>query len=128
MRNIYSTVAVLLSIASFSFSATGQINYGGSPSFLVNQETLTETRVVMPAISRDVLAQEDAVTDQIKEVPWRFGVENEVDFSPVNSGYWTIEGDEQVWRLEISCSDATSVSVRFAEFGLEKGAYLFVWS
>ena len=128
MRNIYSTVAVLLSIASCSFSATGQINYGGSPSFIVNQETLSETRVVMPAISRDVLAQEDAVTDQIKEVPWRFGVENEVNFSPVNSGYWTIEGDEQVWRLEISCADATSVSVRFAEFGLEKGAYLFVWS
>ena len=128
MRNIYSTVAVLLSIASCSFSATGQINYGGSPSFIVNQESLSETRVVMPAISRDVLAQEDAVTDQIKEVPWRFGVENEVNFSPVNSGYWTIEGDEQVWRLEISCADATSVSVRFAEFGLEKGSYLFVWS
>ena len=128
MRNIYATAAVLLSIASLSFSATSQINYGGSPSFIVNQETLTYTRVVMPAISRDVLAQEDAVTDQIKEVPWRFGVENEVNFSPVNSGYWTIEGDEQVWRLEISCADATSVSVRFAEFGLEKGAYMFVWS
>lgn len=128
MRNMYATVAVLLSIASISFSASSQINFGGSPSFIVNQETLYETRVVMPAISREVLDQEDTITDQIKEVPWRFGVENEVNFSPINSGYWTTEEDEKVWRLEIVCADATSVSVRFSEFGLEKGAYLFIWS
>ena len=128
MRNIYSTSIVLLSISLCSFSALSQINYGGSPSFIVNQEFLSGTQVVMPALSRDILAQEDAVTDQIKEVPWRFGVENEVNYTPINSGYWTVEGDENVWRLEIVCHDATSISVRFAEFGLEKGAYLFVWA
>jgi lysyl endopeptidase len=128
MRNIYSAIAVIFGSVICSFSAIGQINYGGTPSFNINQEALSTTRVVMPDISRDILAQEDAITDQIKEVPWRFGVENEVNFSPINSGYWNIEGDENVWRIEISCADATSVSVRFAEFGLEKGAYLFIWS
>jgi len=127
MNKIYSALSILFSI-TISFSSFSQINYGGSPAFLVNLETLSETSVVMPAIDRDILAQADAVTDQIKEVPWRFGVENEVNFSPSNDGFWTVEGEENIWRLSINCPNATSISLRFAEFGLEKGSYMFVWS
>jgi lysyl endopeptidase len=127
MNKIYSALSILFSI-TISFSSFSQINYGGSPSFLVNLETLSETSVVMPAIDKDALALADAVTDQIKEVPWRFGVENEVNFTPSNIGFWTVEGEENVWRLSINCPGATSISVRFSEFGLEKGSYMFVWS
>ncbi len=118
---------VLLFIASFS-NALGQINYGGEPSFLVNQESIRSTQIQLPAIDREALAAEDAVTDKFKDIPWRFGVENEVDLSPENHGYWTVEGDENVWRLSITGEDATCMSVRFSEFNLEKGSYLFIWS
>ncbi|PCJ82378.1 MAG: hypothetical protein COA49_02485 [Bacteroidetes bacterium] len=127
MRKIYSTFAVLFSIA-LSSSSIAQINYGGTPSFLVNQETLYNTKVVMPAIDRNALDQADFVTDQIKEVPWRFGVENEVNITTSENGFWTIEGDENIWRLDIECPSAISVSVRFSEFNLGKGAYVYIWS
>ncbi|HIB77242.1 MAG TPA: T9SS type A sorting domain-containing protein [Flavobacteriales bacterium] len=127
MRKFYSAFAMLFSMALCS-ATIAQINYGGTPSFLVNQETLSNTKVVMPAIDRALLDQADAVTDQIKEVPWRFGVENEVNYTTSTNGFWTIEDEENVWRLAIECPSAISVSVRFSEFNLEKGAYLFVWS
>ena len=79
MNKIYTAIAILLSI-TISFSSLAQINYGGTPSFLINLEALSETSVVTPPIDRETLAQADAVTDQIKEVPWRFGVENEVHY------------------------------------------------
>ena len=127
MNKILTAIAILLSI-TISFSSLAQINYGGTPSFLINLEALSETSVVTPPIDRETLSQADAVTDQIKEVPWRFGVENEVHLSPLNEGVWTTEGAENVWRLSVKCPGATSVSLRFSEFGLEKGSYMFIWA
>jgi lysyl endopeptidase len=128
MSRFYSQIlALLVCCAAFS-NASAQINYGGTPSFIHNTSELSATRIHMSSIDRAGLAAEDAVTDLIKEVPWRFGVENDVNFTPSTHGYWNEEGDENVWRLAITGEDATSISIRFSEFGLEKGAYLFVWS
>ena len=120
MNKIYSALSILFSI-TISFSSFSQINYGGSPAFLVNLETLSETSVVMPAIDRDILAQADAVTDQIKEVPWRFGVENEVNFSPSNAGFWTVEGEENIWRLSIKLSKFDIYFIKVCRIWIGKG-------
>ena len=128
MKNIVSLSLILLLYATALSDVYGQINYGGEPSFIVNQESINSTQIQLPAIDRETLAAEDAVTDKFKDIPWRFGVENEVNFSPETHGYWTVEGNENVWRLSISGNEATSMSVRFSEFSLEKGAYLFIWS
>ncbi len=125
MKNLYSFVlATLVTIPS----VLAQINHGGVPSFLINNESINSTKIVLPAIDREALAAEDAVTDKIKDMPWRFGVENEVNICPDTHGYWTVEGDENVWRVAIAGEDATCMSVRFSEFNLAKGSYLFVWS
>ena len=126
-KTITKFLALLLCFAVFT-STQAQISYGGEPSFMMNSESLNSTRVELPAIDREALAAEDAVTDKIKDMPWRFGVENSVDIRPETHGYWTVEGDENVWRVAITGEDATCMSVRFSEFALEKGAYLFVWS
>ena len=128
MNKIYSfTLAALTCLAAFS-SATAQINYGGTPSFITETEELRNTRMTMPAFDREDIAAADAVTDQIKEVPWRFGIENEVDYSPSTHGYWSVENGENVWRLSLTGDEATAMSIRFSEFGLQKGQSLFIWS
>ena len=86
MNKIYTVIAILISI-SISFSSLAQINYGGTPSFLTDLEVLSERSVVTPPINRESLAQADAVTDQIKEVPWRFGVEHDVAYSPLKASF-----------------------------------------
>ena len=125
MKNL--TTFILISFLAFSY-ALGQINFGGEPTFMVNSESINSTKIELPAINREALAAEDAVTDKIKDIPWRFGVENEVNITPSTHGYWTTESDENVWRVAITGEDATCISLRFSEFNLEKGAYLFIWS
>jgi len=69
MNKIYSfTLAALTCLAAFS-SATAQINFGGTPSFITETEELRNTRMTMPSFDREDIAAADAVTDQIKEVP-----------------------------------------------------------
>ena len=128
MKNLLQRLLSTLAFIACMTSTTAQINYGGQPSFIVNSESINSSKIILPAIDREALAAEDAVTDKIKEVPWRFGVENEVNITPSANGYWSIEGDENVWRVAITGEDATCISVRFSEFGLEKGAYLYIWS
>lgn len=128
MRKFLTQTSTLLLALSASFNLLGQINYGGTPSFISLDGELMETRVETPAIDRVALDAEDVVTDQYKEAPWRFGVEFEADYNTTNSGYWIQEGDENVWRLAVACDHSVSVSIDFSEFNLEKGSYLFIWS
>ena len=76
----------------------------------------------------NVLAAEDAVTDQYKEAPWRFGVEREVSLGLDNAGEWTFEKDRWIWRLAIHCPGATGIGLTLGDFDLPAGAQLFVWN
>ena len=111
---------------SFSQLSIAQISRGGSPDWDVLVEDVPTFR--MPAIDRMALAAEDAVTDTYKEVPWRFGVEFEVDISPAEHGQWTVSANERIWRMQFDSPDALALSFYFDEFELPKGAKLFVWN
>ena len=128
MRKFISQSFTLLLSLSISSTLLAQINYGGNPSFVFMEGEITETQVQLPSIDREILDAEDAVTDQYKEAAWRFGVEFPVEYSTTNSGYWIQEGDENVWRLAVTCDHSVSVSLNFSEFNLEKGQYIFIWS
>ena len=114
--------------ASMAFQPlSAQISRGGTPNW--NAVAFDELPVLrMPAIDRATLAEEDAVTDQYKEAPWRFGVEYEVAIDPATDGVWTQEGQERVWRLAVECPDALGVSFLFDAYHLPKGGRLFVWN
>jgi hypothetical protein len=104
----------------------GQINHGGQPEWRIDIATIPALR--LPDIDRELLDAQDAVTDQYKEAPWRFGVEFEVNVDPSLEGLWTIEGNERVWRMRFDASDALGISFFFDEFRLPKGGQLFVWN
>ena len=75
-----------------------------------------------------VLAAEDAVTDQYKDTPWRFGVEREVSVGLDNAGEWTFEKDRWIWRVAIHCPGATGIGLTLGSFDVPEGAALFIWN
>jgi lysyl endopeptidase len=119
--------AILCFVISPSINA--QISHGGSP---INWGDATYHPTFemqeMPDVDLAALAVEDAVTDQHKEAPWRFGVEQEVVFNLENSGTWTFEEGMHVWRLGFNCPNALNVSFMLSRFVLPKEAKLYVYN
>lgn len=123
MNRIQTILTAMLWMSSSAFTLA-QITYGGTP-------WSTGTRpdaISLPAIDREALAAEDAVTDRFKEVPWRFGVEHTVRWDAFVDGAWTLEQGHAVWRLVVRAEEATSLSLRFQEFQVPKGGSLFLYS
>jgi lysyl endopeptidase len=110
-------------------SLSAQISYDGQP--IAWDDTQYHPAVdmkVMPEVDLVALATADAVTDQFKDVPWRFGVEQEVAFNLENSGVWSFEDGLHVWRLGFHCPDAENVSLFLSRFVMPKGGKLVVWN
>lgn len=127
MKNL-SFLLAFIAISNLSHS---QVSYGGEPQNW-SDKRLSED---IPFVATDVpdydrLALEDAITDQYKEVPYRFGVENEVNYGIENSGLWIInpESDFAIWQLGIYCPGARAISLRFDEYQLPQGSEVFIWS
>lgn len=112
-------------------TATSQVGHGGEPAVWSDKHLASDIPfIATPQIDLNLLAAEDAVTDQYKEAPYRFGVENAVNYSTSNSGIWRIDAQNNtaVWQLGIECPQALTVSIRFAEFKMPKGGEVFIWS
>ncbi len=123
----------LLTAAGLALSlwTAAQLSHGGQPA---NWATKTAPSGIqferMGAIDREQLALEDAITDQYKDIPYRFGVEFETHFTLENSGTLThnTETGMSTWMLGLECPGALSMSIRFDEFRVPKGGEVFIWS
>lgn len=110
-------------------SVTAQITYGGHPIQWENKVADQSIPVVVMATpDYDKLVLEDAITDQHKDVPYRFGEEFEVDYDFNHSGRWTEEDGLKIWQLAISSPGALNMSLRFDEFRIPKGGELYIWT
>lgn len=120
-----------LCLAFLSIQAFAQISHEGVPSNW-NEKELSRLNVEFvqtDLLDLELLQAEDAVTDEYKEVPYRFGQEWEVAFNLENSGTWTTLGNgDRQWTLGIECLDATSISFILDQFKLPKTAQFFVWN
>ena len=123
---------LFLSIFSLSIlTVQSQVSQGGEPLRWADKSIPSEIPVVAtPSVDREALAAEDAVTDQYKEAPYRFGVEIEVAYSLENSGRWIIDpnSDVAVWQLGVECPEATSISFELSRFDIPKNAQLYIWN
>ncbi len=72
MKKIY----LLLFVIAVSLSCFGQISQGGTP-ISWNHASLSKhiPTVTVPSIDLAPIHAEDAITDQQKDIPWRFGIE-----------------------------------------------------
>ncbi len=113
------------------FNANGQLSHGGRP-FDWNDKHLSDNIPFLEfdPVDIEALALEDAVTDQFKEAPYRFGVEHDVSYAIENSGRWIADKNSgrSIWQLGIFCPGAINISLRFDQFVLPKGAEVFIWS
>ena len=117
------TLFLLLTLA-LNLSAQAQISHGGLPWL----EGLSPEPLLLPELDLVRLSAEDAVTDPHKDIPWRYGVEHEVEWNAEDQGAWTVEQDHMVWRMAIDGSASTCLAVRFSTFEIPKGGSMFLYS
>lgn len=120
---------LLLIIFLFSLNCFSQISHGGVPLSKTKTFTTSPPQHILSTINTASLIAEDNITDQYKDIPWRFGVEQNVQLNLNNSGVWeTLNNGDRVWRLEIKSPNALSLNLNFDAFNLPKGASFFVFN
>ncbi|MBL4625910.1 MAG: trypsin-like peptidase domain-containing protein, partial [Flavobacteriales bacterium] len=124
--------AILLSLfVCFLNYSKAQISHGGTPrSFKLgaslNKQIPVET---MSSYDQTILDAEDALNDQHKDIPWRFGYNHLVNLNPQNSGAWEELGKgAKLWRLTIVSPGAKSINLTFNKYYLPEGANLFIYN
>ncbi|MEY3439268.1 MAG: hypothetical protein RL265_1853 [Bacteroidota bacterium] len=88
---------------------------------------MQEYAFVSPVIS--VLQAEDLVTDAAGTGPWRFGFNNETNLTMENSGSWvTLPNGAKIWRVRVTCENALTVNLTFANVAIPEGNELYVYN
>jgi len=111
-------------------SAFGQVSFGGEPSRWLDKTLNDQIPFIeTDPIDMNYLSMEDAITDQDKRLPYRFGVEFDVQFG-LNDGIWEVDAENglAIWQLGIACPGARSMNFVLSKYRLVKGSSLFIWS
>lgn len=130
MNNFKYILASLFMLCA-GFGATAQIQQPGEP---LNWKMKSMDRSSIPviethALDMNAIQAEDAVVDQYKETPYRFGIEQEVDIDFFESAVRTdFPKGDKVWRLAVHCPDAKSINFLFNEWRLPEGGQLTIWN
>ena len=106
--------------------ATAQVSFGGQP-LSIGRSLPAPAGVRLPHIDLGTLTAQDAINDQDKSIPYRFGKNHAVALDLANSGSWTTLSDgTRLWRLGLECPSALSVNFEFHDFRPALGAKVFV--
>ena len=123
----------ILLFVIFAFSIFGmkaQVSQGGEPIRWMDK-TLSEQIpfIETSPIDLEYLAMEDAITDLDKRLPYRFGVEFEVQYG-LEDGLWEYDAQNgiAIWRLGVACPNARSMNFIFSKYRMVKGASMFIWN
>lgn len=122
-------IFLLCLIISFHFNAIGQISHGGYPDNWRQSSVRAIPVEKLSPIDLTAFRTEDIVNDEFKDIPYRFGVNVDVDFSSETNGIWTesVEGD-RVWRMAIESDDALSINFVMDVYQIPEGGQVFVYS
>jgi hypothetical protein len=75
------------------------------------------------------LRAEDEVNDQTGNGPWRFGYNNHTSLNMDNSGSWfELPDGSRLWMLSLTCQEALTVNLTFADVKLPSGNELYVYN
>jgi len=123
MKKLLLIIAILSSFSGFT-----QINHGGMPlSFTKNINT--PPIFITPVLDLQPFINEDVITDQYKDISWRFGIEQFVNLNLNNSGVWqTLLNGDRIWRVEIKSPNAKTINLNYNSFLLPVGATFFVYN
>lgn len=117
---------ILLLTTPYCFS---QISHGGTPLSLTENLTTAIPTITLSSLNTTSYINEDAITDQYKDISWRFGIERNVNYTLLNSGIWeSLPDGGKLWRLEIKSPGALSINLNFSSFYLPEGATFYVFN
>jgi hypothetical protein len=120
-------LSIFLFLCTFSFSQQGDGGNPKSTDLTLNSADLQEYTFASPIIS--VLQAEDLVTDAAGTGPWRFGFNNETNLTMENSGSWiTLPNGAKIWRVRVTCENALTVNLTFANVAIPEGNELYVYN
>lgn len=105
-----------------------QLSHGGQPLGWDAPWSQPLSWHTFESLDLEQLAAEDAVTATMKDAPWRFGIEHDVNWTMDNAGQWSEESGFHVWRLAVEAEGAKSWSFYLSKFDVPKGGELFVWN
>lgn len=116
----------LLLLSSHLFS---QQSFGGLPISFTNKSLSTNIdRIVLPQPDMQLIMEEDMLDEKNGEM-YKVGRIIPVALSPANSGTWDIlEDGTKVWRLQISCKDAKSLTLLYSRFNLPEGSQYYLYN
>ncbi|NVK65383.1 MAG: trypsin-like peptidase domain-containing protein [Flavobacteriales bacterium] len=122
---------LLLACAIFAatFSSQAQTTDLGKPiSWKSNFRSDKIETKVMSGFDANVVAAEDAINDQNKSQPWRFGYKYDTDFTLENSGTWeTLSDGSKLWRLGLKCEGAITMNLLLEDLFIPEGASLYLF-
>lgn len=110
----------------------GQISTEELPYSWTNADNIPALRSNIPPkemsrLNLKAIEVEDEENDNIG--PYRFGIEEEVDFDLTNSGNWIYTDDGgRLWTLKINSPDALSLNLVYDKFWLPEGAKFYIYS
>ncbi len=120
-------IPVFIFLISSTF-ASAQINYGGTPIGW-NDLAVTPSPEIFAKPDLKALAEEDAINDNVKNIPFRFGANMAADLDLNHDGNWQEAMDgTRIWRLAIDAPGAQSINFVFDQFFIPEGAKVFVYA
>ena len=115
-------------ILMFSLLANAQVTNEGQPlSWDLNLSKSVDAKE-LPAFDMNLMNDEDAVNDDNKNIPFRFGYMHSVDYG-FEDGVWTnLENGDRIWRILISSEGALSLNFIFDDFFIPEGGSLYLYN
>lgn len=125
MSRFFTFLFILISFGSYA-----QISHGGKPFSLFNKTSTTKIPTyITPPVDIQQLKNEDVITDQYKDIPWRFGTVIPVNLNLTNAGSWdTLSNGDRLWRLIIKSPSAKTININYSAFYLPENSTFFVYS
>jgi hypothetical protein len=116
----------LLLLFCFNFSQAQVTNEGKPKSWKLKLES--NKAFSLPNFNLKSLQVEDAVNDELKNQPYRFGYEHQVSLN-FEDGTWNeLKNGDRVWLLNIKSQGAKTLNFLFDEYRLPDGAKLYFYN
>jgi hypothetical protein len=105
-----------------------QISHGGQPIAFESPEMLEPAVFLeLPRQNVEEYRAQDAVNDQFKDIPFRFGINIDVEIGMDQGTTQYLPDGTKVWRLGISSPGAVSINMVLSKFDIPAKARLFVY-
>lgn len=101
---------------------------GGPYSWNSTIQSINIPTITMGGFDQSTIDNEDAINDQTKDAPWRFGYKYDTDITLDNSGIWTnLFNGDRTWQTIIECPGAMTINLLLEDLYLPEGSYLYLY-